>query len=285
MKQNQTRYVRDFELPCPEVGDWVVSNSMIVGQDTPPILFNAWGALGFGPLPPGTLITYQLVLLPPFVNGAPQITSAVIDSIQCDIMEVPVGAPLVMEGGLLTTVVSPTGVLPLSLGANVTIPAAVSSGSLSLGTPTNVALWGANFSDNTVIAPFPVALGGTLNVTNLSTQGAFCGSGISPAGPIIVGINLYGSRYNSSTNSWMVYDPLDPLTACRDDQLDIRADSYLQPNAGWGHTGRRWSVSLPYPIRIVCGQALHVTFSVAASSDPGGVPIVAFIRSRVCDVG
>jgi len=277
--RNRADHVRDFRRGSlsDDLGDWVVSDSAIFDYDTPPFPLSAWGTFGLGSIPPGTLVTYQAVMLPPTSTpGAPLIGGCLIDEIDCNIFEVPVGQSLAIEGGIILTSPSTTvGTVGLP------IPSMVIPGNISLGTPTTVALWGAVLQNTipaaTITMPVSVAM------TDAPNFGV-CLNSISPLGPVAIGVNLYVSSFNSQTGSWMVYDPLLDSTACRDDMLDIMQDVFLQPAFAFGHTGRRWSVKLPYPIMIGAGQALHVTFSNSINSNTGGILTVAFIRSRVCAV-
>jgi len=253
-------HVRDFRLGQQSSGrgDWVVTNSIIVGVDAPAVPFQTWGNFGIGPIIPGTLITFQAVVLPPVIPMGPQVGSVEVSEIEVDIFDSSIPPQVCLEGGFTASaagsVVTSTNLATTTIGG---VP-------VLLAAPAG-ALFSSTFSS---LSTLP-SVGGTI-----------CLCYQNPPVQNFVGLCLYVSQVGPDGN-WDVRDPLLPTTAVRDDTLDLTLDGYLPPTLAWGYTGRRWTVSLPYPIIIGAGQALHVTLSLANYPGAGEISFVGFIRSRV----
>ncbi len=90
---------------------------------------------------------------------------------------------------------------------------------------------------------------------------------------------LYVADQNQQTGAFHVRDPFNVVGDAQLEYLALETDVYVGPTGAFGYTGRRFSVSLPYPIIIGPNQALILTLS--GTSALATMNLVPYVRSLV----
>jgi hypothetical protein len=287
MRSKPYTYVRDFargETIDDEIGDWIISNSIIQSETSnAPLPSPTWnnGYLTQA-IEPGFLMTYQAVVLPPVADGypSPQLGSVLITDIECNIFDVtPFQTACTSESGSITpaspgSVVVPSFTTTLTATSTPTLPDPV------VATPTIIPWTGtiARQPSSVVGSLVSDSSSDVLNLPTLNTLNHACFGGSFQQ---TVAISLYVSQFNSSTGFWDVRDILLDSNALRSDILDYAIDVYRPPYLAYSYASRKWTVSLPYPIIIGKGQALHVSLSTVSPSFANPVYLQAYIRTLV----
>jgi len=283
-------------------GDWQIPTVAIQSPTYNVISQTAWN-ISNPIITPGKCLTFQLLALPPVVTGAsPFLGEFLVEVVECRLFDVfgYNGVASAAGNQFCIGIISPftlgsTTTIPggqtISLDANLTTTDSETVAETIAGTPTTVAWTGSITGTNSFSGGITGSIDGSLgdNVTTTTTTltglhlcGDQYGSG-GNAASMGVGLNLYVSRYNLQSNQWTIQDINNPLTGIRGDLLDYEVDVYQPPQLAGGYTARSWAVSLPYPIIIGSGMALHATLSNAAGS-VSGLWTVPFIRSRFIQV-
>jgi hypothetical protein len=287
MRSKPYTYVRDFargETIDDEIGDWIISNSIIQSETSnAPLSSPTWnnGYLTQA-IERGFLMTYQAVVVPPVAGGlpSPQLGSVLITDIECNIFDVtPFQTACTSETGSITPA-SPGSVVVPSYATALTANSTPTGTDAVVGTPTAL-LWTALITrspDSIVGRWLNDSFSEVLNLPTLNTLNHACFGGSFQQ---TVAISLYVSQFNSSTGFWDVRDILLESNALRPDILDYAIDVYRPPYLAYPYASRKWTVSLPYPIIIGKGQALHVSLSTISPSFVNPVYVQAYIRTLV----
>jgi len=286
MRSKRYTYVRDFargEIMDEEIGDWIISNSIIQSQtSSAPLSSPTWNnTFESQAIIPGFLTTYQAVVLPPVADtSSPQLGSVLITDIECNIFDVtPLQTACSSDGGTISAASLGTIGVP-SYNTSVTETTTQVTPNAVVGTPTIIP-WTAGIAggvDSTTGTLTNDAFSESLNLPTLNTVSHSCFGGSFQQ---TVAISLYVSQFNSVTGYWDVRDILLESNALRPDILDYAIDVFKAPYLAYNYASRRWSVSLPYPIIIGKGQALHVSLSSISPAFPQPVYLQAYIRTLV----
>ncbi len=264
----------DYTRPFKKVmGDWVTPPSIIFNNG-PAVLASSWPGITLGLIGGGTpMRTIQLVRIAPVSQSStPSIGRVRIDEIDCtfhDFADIQVcysgetNVPAVNSAGVISDPGSTFVLNPTTGGIT--------------GTPTTVAWTATTGVAGSGGFTLPSTTPFSFNTPAYVTTTNSCSPEVKS---ICIGVSLYVAQYNHLTDIWDVRDPLLETTANRDDLLDLQTDMFLRPLPGFGFTGRKWTLSLPHPVIIGQGQALHATFSTAPFNSQF-VELTTFVRSRI----
>lgn len=263
--------LRDFTKPSSFVGDWVVAQKLQT-NGSPPFSYTAWNnESGLLEVFPGDIFSFQAVVIEPVVeDNTPTIGAVDIYSIEVEIFDIPQQSCANIDfGGPIS---------PLGTGLGTFAPGSFLPGVAStVGSPTTAAWTATTSSLAGVLSP------GSETITYPSFSFGVCGQICNTVATNNVGLCLYVSQVDLLTGVWQERSIFSAVTASREDILDYSLDCFLEPNVFFGYTGRVWTVSLPYPIRIGRGQALTVSLVLDPNSG-SAVFIMPFIRSLVVSV-
>jgi hypothetical protein len=268
--------VRDFQSKREFIpdGHWVVPKTLIIEPGYAVEARTAW-AFPTDTLDIGESFTFQLLSFPPVADsGTPGIGSVVVERVECEIFQLLDDLDLIRP--VCNQIASPFSFEPES-ALDLTIGSGLIAG-------TTGTLIGTVISTTTGVTT-PGVVTGSLPGYVITDLPHWCSFYQDATPNVSIGAFLYVSNWIDDLAQWEVRDPHNSNNAEKDDLLDYVYDVYWTPAFATSWTGRKWALSLPYPIMFGKGQSLHITF--ANNSDPFSkmsLKLMVYIRSYIREV-